>query len=386
MAFSVSDEAAEADSLRMTFDAAPEAAAPADFDDSNDVSFDDWAVADEAELDDRMVAESAPSIVLDTDDAVEVNVIQRNFDDDPVALPIITPDDPSGRRVIYTVNMDLQSDDFVNAINLLVTTVGEMDGFPMDNHIRGRDMRHPERERSATYILRLPTENLAEFIVTIMENYNILELHLMSDDITLMYERDSWQIDDLDELEQRLTDELDNEDLDGSERLDIEAIIAQIQFDLRDLEQWRSALDYDIFYSTINVRLYEAIMPIEETDEDDENYVDQDLTFGEMLSQTAANSFGAVIGLFEGLLIVIVRILPTLLILAVITIVIIVAVRKYKKRKKADEKEAANDTSHQNVNNNAYRNDNNQNNVYVDQNAPNTAQNPNNVENQNDSQ
>ena len=275
MAFSVSDEAAEADSLRMTFDAAPEAAAPADFDDSNDVSFDDWAVADEAELDDRMVAESAPSIVLDTDDAVEVNVIQRNFDDDPVALPIITPDDPSGRRVIYTVNMDLQSDDFVNAINLLVTTVGEMDGFPMDNHIRGRDMRHPERERSATYILRLPTENLAEFIVTIMENYNILELHLMSDDITLMYERDSWQIDDLDELEQRLTDELDNEDLDGSERLDIEAIIAQIQFDLRDLEQWRSALDYDIFYSTINVRLYEAIMPIEETDEDDE-LVDSD--------------------------------------------------------------------------------------------------------------
>jgi len=384
-------------------EAAPEAvwdepvdAEPASDDWADDVvaeaDFDDW-VADEAVEESEPVATPEPAPVAESapeaSEESEAPALQRTFDDDPLPLPIITPGDENDRRLTYVVNMDLQSDEFTRAINFLVRTVDEMGGFLENNHIQGRDMRNPEQERTATYSFRIPTENLAEFVAIIYYNYNVLESNLVGEDVTLVYERDDWEFEDLDEFEQRLTEELNNEELTAPAIQDIEADLARIQADLRDLEQRRSEMDYNMIYTPVYIRLFEVIII---TEEPEPEVVEP--TFGERFTDAASNSMGGFMGFLGGLAIVIVTILPTLVMLAILVFAIIFFVRKHKKWREANpKKEAApsNSATYQNPNhvpywiaNNQSNAHNNQNNVHLGQNVPNPAQPPNATENQSD--
>ena len=86
-------------------------------------------------------------------------------------------------------------------------------------------------------------------------------------------------------------------------------------------------MDDDILYSFINIQLYEVVFIEEEEEEEEEVVV---LTFGEKFLEASLKSWGGFVAFLQGLLIVIIRILPTLLVLGVIATVIYLIVRKYR--------------------------------------------------------
>jgi len=274
-------------------------------------------------------AEAWDEADFDMPEAVEM---QEYFDANAVPLPIILPDDPYGRRLIYTVNMQLQSPYFIDVSNFLVSTVSEMGGFPLSNRIIGRDMRTPEVERQASYTFRLPIENLAEFVVTVKENSGVLYMYLATEDVTVIYERADWAFDDLHELEQWVTDELDDGELESDERQDLQVVLAQLHSELRVLEQERAELDYDLFYSMVIVQLHEVVVIEEEEIIEEEEEEEQEPTFGDLFRDAVDSSARAL----QGVLLFIVRALPTLLVLGALTFIIVWCAGKYRKWKKTE--------------------------------------------------
>ena len=249
--------------------------------------------------------------------------------------PILTPSDAGGRRLIYTVDMQLQTTDFMAGIRLLYNTISELGGFIMSEQVNGRDMRNPGYERSASYSFRLFTDNLPEFIVILEDNYNLLGRQLSADEITASYEHTGFTLGDLREQEERIKAALDDEELDDDARVDLEKALMEVQAFIRSLEMQQSTMDDDILYSFINVRLYEVIFIEEEEIEEEEEVV---LTFGERFLEEVLRSGNSFIAFLQGLLIVIIRILPTLLVLGVIATITILIIRKYKKWRIANPK------------------------------------------------
>ena len=242
-------------------------------------------------------------------------------DGSPGPLPILTPSESGDRRLVYSVSMQLQTTEFMQGIRLLYNTIGEMDGFIVNENVQGRDLRTPEYERSASYTFRLYTDNLPDFIVVIEDNFNLLSRNLASDDVTTSYEQMGFSLQDLREHERSLQNALGNPELDDSDRLDFEVALIEVQSHIRSIEQQRSVVDDDILFSFINVQIFEV------------NFFEDapELTFGERVSNAASISLGGLIGFGQGLLIVIIRILPTLIILGAVTVITIWIVRKVKK-------------------------------------------------------
>lgn len=292
----------------------------------------------------------------------------------PGPSPILTPSNSNGRRLVYTVNMHLQTTDFMSGIRLLYDTISELNGFIMRETVQGRDLRTPEVERSASYTIRLYTDNLPDFIVVMEDNFNLLNRHTEADDVTASYEHAGLTLADMREHEQRLMDELGDPDLEVYEQLDLQSALAEVQSYIRNLETHLSATDDDILFSFIDLLLFEVVIP-EEVEEEEEVGVEEvvELTFGERFNNAALSSWAGFIGFGQGLLIVIIRILPTLLILGALTVVVVIIVRYIKKRRKQNPRQkrqkatgAEAHTGYQNWNNNAQWNQYNPNAGYSD--------------------
>jgi len=312
-------------------DASPEAEESWDFAED--------AVAEDAEWDtdwdDYLMDEPAPMPTPPPADASDVpeeapaRAQTIEYGESPGAPPILTPSEAGGRRLIHTIDMQLQTTEFMQGISILYDAIGELNGFIVNSHVRGRDLRTPNVERSATYTIRLYTDNLPQFIVTIDENFNLLDRQTDSDEITGIYEHVGFTLDDMRDIDSQLRDELDDPELDDDDRRAIHELLSEITFHIRDLERQQATMDDDIFFSFINIHLSEVVFA-EEVEEIEE----VEPTFGERFSEAASRSWAG----FLGLLILLVGSLPTLLILATIAVATYLIVRKYRKWRKENPK------------------------------------------------
>jgi len=290
-----------------------------------------------------------------------------------VPLPILTPSDSRGRRLVYTVDLQLETTEFIPGIQKLVSTVISMDGYVLTASVQGRSLHAPEFERTATYVFNLDTERLAEFIISMENNYNLVHLWQASDDITGRHTHGGLSLSDLREQEERLKEQLDNDNLRQADRLNLENTLADVQASIRNFEVQRSEMEYNVRFSTITVSISEVIFK-EELPE---------LTFGERFNQAVTRSLDGFLAFLQGLVIVIINILPTLIILGIITFITVFVVRKVKKwnekrPKKQPKTTPVNYPPYQNWNNNANWN-------YNNQSADNTNQGENNADNSTDS-
>jgi len=230
--------------------------------------------------------------------------------------------------MVYTVEMHLQTTDFMEGIRKLATTVGNMQGYLISENIQGRDLRAPEYERNASYVLRLHTDRLLEFLIVMEDNFNLVNRRQVADDITASYEYSGLTLSDLREQETRMKAELESDELTASERRNLESSLANVQSSIRSHETQQSVMDDNVLYSTISIHLSEVI------------FVDEieiiELTFGERFFEAVTRSWDGFVAFGQGLLIVIINILPTLIVLAVITVITFLIVLRYKRWRKAN--------------------------------------------------
>ena len=173
-----------------------------------------------------------------------------------LALPMLTPSQAGGRRLVYTVNMSLQTMEFMQGKRMLLNAVAEAGGYIISADVRGYDLSRPLTERNAEFAFRIPTEQLPEFIIFVENNYNIWNLQQRMQDATEQYQRTAWNLDDLREQENLLLDRMETARADELD--DLSSALSEIRRTIREREAAQATLMDTVIYSTLSIRLFEV--------------------------------------------------------------------------------------------------------------------------------
>jgi len=230
------------------------------------------------------------------------------------------------RQLVYTVEINMETTELMNGLRLLSETVVEFNGWVE------RDLSSGDIERNAKLILRIPTENLVEFLAFIEFNYNVISSEKEINDFTAAYERDVVHVEDLREQEQQLLANLNEDEK-----------VNEIRAQISDLEASIAGLQHAIAYPHVTIRLAEVTIPGEEIEvpEEEIEVLEEEIeeviavperpeTFGDQLQNTFTNSLNNLLAVFQAIL----SILPWVLLIAILVVPPIFIVKKHKKHKK----------------------------------------------------
>jgi len=184
-------------------------------------------------------------------------------DSDYFRLPILTPSNAGDRRLVYTVSMRLQTTEFLPGMRLLLNTVRETGGYLVSTNVQGSDLRRSPTERAAEFRFRVPTEQLEDFILVVENNYNIWNLQQYMQEETARYQQNAWGLDDLREQEILLVELL--EDAEGDDAFWLSEELRGVRQAIRELEARQANIMSDVVYSTVDVQLFEAFLPQDNT-------------------------------------------------------------------------------------------------------------------------
>jgi hypothetical protein len=285
----------------------------------------DWEVEEEATISDWDFEEDEFF-----SESVAVSVSDGNMGPIPILLASET-----GRQLIYSTDIIIETTEFMKDMRLLLNTIDTVGGYSERTTVNGRSLRTPHIERDAFVTLRLPPENLVEFIIFIEDNYQLVFLDKRMTDLTTSHQGNLDHLEDLKEREERLLAEL-NDDLATTEQGDLERDLENIRADIRNLEATTDQLIYHVALSDIRISLSEVIFPKEK-----EPVPSQ--TFGERFQEVTKDSLDRLLAMLQGLLVVFITLIPWLLPITIITFIALYVSKKMK-RKKMD---SINTTNHQ---------------------------------------
>ena len=190
-------------------------------------------------------------------------------------LQLGTPD-PT-RKLIYYVSYTLETKTFDDSVTKLLALTDSLGGYTESSETPGGN----GSERYTTYVLRIPSEKLQDFISSVGTIGSIQHESLTSEDITLEYVDVESRLTTLRAKEARLTELLSQaESLEDI--LKIEDSLNDVRYEIESATSRLNTMTSLVSYSTVTVSLNEVIeyTPVVKTP----------LTFGEKLSREFSDS------------------------------------------------------------------------------------------------
>ena len=219
------------------------------------------------------------------------------------------------RKLIRTVNMDVETYNFTDLVGKIKTKTEGMGGYIESSSVYGDEDKH---NRYASFTLRVPAASADSLIETIEGGSNITSQSESVEDVTLTYvdiksKKESLQVE-YDRLEELLKD-ADSID----ELIYIEERLAQVRYEIQSIEAQLRTYDNKVDYTTI-------YLSVEEVTEYTEPEI-VDPTYGERLSKALKNAFTNIWEGLQNFSIFILVAIPYLIILAIPALIIFFIVR-----------------------------------------------------------
>lgn len=235
----------------------------------------------------------------------------------------------SGRKLIKTVNLELETREFDSLTENLSARVQDMGGYIESSTQWGGSYNY-ESTRSADYTVRIPADRLDEFVQVVSGLGNVTYKNESVEDVTLQYVDTESRKKALETEQERLLtlmEQAENlEDL-----LTIESRLSEVRYELENYGSQLRLLDNQIDYSTVHVSVQE-VERITEV---------RDRTFFEEVSVRFGNSAYEVGRGLRSFAIGFLGSIPILAVWAVVILLVVLILRRIlrgKKRKKPWEK------------------------------------------------
>lgn len=188
-----------------------------------------------------------------------------NYTSEEVAESGLTSDSggmtvqPVGRKLIRNANMDVETSDFDNLMNIITGQITALGGYTQESSVSGSGkMRGNEpTRRYASVTARIPQEKLDAFITAVEQNGNITNRYESTSDVTLQYS-------DLESRKKSLTVEQDRiwallEKADTLEAvITLESRLSEIRYELESMESQLRLYDNQVEYSTVTLSIQEV--------------------------------------------------------------------------------------------------------------------------------
>lgn len=171
----------------------------------------------------------------------------------------------SQRKLIKTVDMDVQTEGYDTLIAGLEKQITELGGYIEYQYQYNGNYYNNDALRNANLQIRIPSDRLDEFIDKVGEQSNVTNKEVRVEDVTLRYvDLESHKTALLTE-QSRLLDLLEVAET-VEDIITIEQRLSDVRYQLESMESQLRTLDNQIDYSTINLRIQEVrrVTPTEE--------------------------------------------------------------------------------------------------------------------------
>lgn len=233
----------------------------------------------------------------------------------------------SGRKLIRTVYLSLQTTDFDSVLSNLSSKSTELGGYIENSSVSGNSYYY-QSTRYASYTIRIPSAKLDQFVEVVKELGNVTHKNESVEDVTLRYVDVESRKKSLETEQERLMELLSNAE-NMEDLLAIEDKLSEVRYELENYGSQLRMLDNQIDYSTVTVDIDE-VDRMTETGEKGffEEIKDR---FGDSLYVVGRGIRSFAIGFIGSL--------PIILVWAVIITLIVIILRKLLKKRK--QKKAA---------------------------------------------
>lgn len=173
---------------------------------------------------------------------------------------------PEGRKLITTVNMDVETRQFDEAVAQLETRIAEMGGYveSMDTY-NGSRYSGSAGSRHSDMTVRIPQARLREFLTAVSEVSNVVRRSESVNDVTLSYVDMESRRDVLRTEQSRLLEFLDRAET-IEEIITLEERLSNVRYQLESMESQLRTLDNKVDYATVRLSVSEVreLTPVEE--------------------------------------------------------------------------------------------------------------------------
>ena len=222
----------------------------------------------------------------------------------------------AGRKIIYTAYAAMETETFDETSASVRQMVEDAGGYISSSSARASRTDGP---RSADYTCKIPAGNYAGFIDGLSGAGNLYRLTESTDDVTLQYvdldARLSSLQNQLDRLEELAAEASDIETL-----LTIETQIGEVQYELESYTAQMRTLENQISYSTVDLTI------------DEVGAVSEGAGFSTRLRAAFGDGWDWFVAAVQGILLVVVVMLPWLIVLAAVLAVLIPFIRHRRKK------------------------------------------------------
>lgn len=233
----------------------------------------------------------------------------------------------TSRKLVKTVYLDMQTKEFDAVMEGITSKVNEIGGYIENSSISGSSYYY-ESTRYASFVLRVPSTHLDEFVSVVNELGNVTHKEESVDDVTLQYVDTQSRKKALEVEQERLLELLaqaeNMEDL-----LAIESKLSEVRYELENYGSQLRMLDNQIDYSTVHL----AVNEVERITETKER------TFTEEISDRFNDSLYDVGRGLRSFTVWFIGSLPVLVVWAVIIALMIFVIKKIFFGEKREKKE-----------------------------------------------
>lgn len=242
-------------------------------------------------------------------------------------LPIDTPSiETSDRKIVYTVDLSLQTTEFDEGVKQIPEMVETAGGFVQDSYVQGTNINERYYSRSASFTVRVPVEKLTAFTEDLGGIFHVVSQQKSSSDISNSYYDTQARLDSLRIQEERLKAMLETAD-ELQYLLEVERELAQVLYEIESMTSSLRRMDSSVNLSTITIHLQEVSIVEDNLPEP------KPITFGDRVREAFGDSLDGFIAFCQGLVIFIISLIPYLPIFLVIAVLIWLFVRAMRKRR-----------------------------------------------------
>ncbi len=158
------------------------------------------------------------------------------------------------RKIVYTVNMTIESFDIAKVKNKISEKNQELGGY-----IESNNESYEDGECTGVDItFRIPTEKLDEFLSSVEGHGGVLKKRVNTTDITTEYVSAEARKNSLAERKRLLESLLDDEGVSASEKVSIISEISEVNSEIESIELMLKNYDSDVNYSTVSLTIKKA--------------------------------------------------------------------------------------------------------------------------------
>lgn len=172
-------------------------------------------------------------------------------------MPSVVSEADKGRKIIYHVDMSLETTEFETSLAALNDAVNQAGGFTESSSVSGNSIYSRGGKRYASLIVRIPPEKLDSFLSSVRGICNVLSTSQQKEDITSAYTDTEARKRALEVEQERLFALLEKAD-------SIETIIAletrlsEVRYQLDSFSSQLRVYDEKVNYSTVTLDLNEV--------------------------------------------------------------------------------------------------------------------------------